>query len=165
MPNLIKNGELSVDNWQFFESDTFDDDTLANGFWVLPLDIFLAAFKQQKIDFQRFAVYLKSDDDVGQLAQFVNQLQLIALKFTAFTDGRSFSQARTLRDQLDYNGEIRAIGAFLQDQLFYLSRCGVNAFLLADRVNVESAVASLCDFSDNYQAACDEPQPLFRRRV
>ncbi|MGH8484565.1 MAG: DUF934 domain-containing protein, partial [Pseudomonas sp.] len=47
---------------------------------------------------------------------------------------------------------------------FYLKRCGFDAFALrADKDPVE-ALESLKDFSVTYQAATDEPQPLFRRR-
>ncbi|MNH12913.1 hypothetical protein D3C79_724670 [compost metagenome] len=52
----------------------------------------------------------------------------------------------------------------LRDQLFYMKRCGFDAFALrADKDPVE-ALQSLQDFSVTYQAATDEPQPLFRRR-
>ncbi|MOA67076.1 hypothetical protein D3C78_1940870 [compost metagenome] len=69
-----------------------------------------------------------------------------------------------LRDRYKFTGELRAIGDVLRDQLFYMKRCGFDAFALrADKDPVE-ALESLKDFSVTYQAATDEPQPLFRRR-
>ena len=52
----------------------------------------------------------------------------------------------------------------LHDQLFYMQRCGINAFALKDGKDIESALAGFKVFSERYQAAVDEPQPLFRRR-
>jgi uncharacterized protein (DUF934 family) len=54
----------------------------------------------------------------------------------------------------------------MRDQLCYLRRCGVNAFAFADaEANLEEAVKSLSDLQEYYQAAVDQPLPLFRRRA
>src|SRR3989442_4864938 len=44
-------------------------------------------------------------------------VQRIDLNFPKFTDGRAFSQARLLRKRLGFQGEIRATGDVLIDQL------------------------------------------------
>lgn len=166
MPKLIKNGELVANPWTPVDADTvISDETLKNGGCVLSLEQFIDAAQGGKIDSSKVAVALNSDDDIEVLAPYLKDLPLISLDFKAFADGRSFSQARSLRDHFDYEGEIRATGSFIQDQFFYLSRCGVNAFLVEDDANIESMIESLRDFSESYQAACDEPQPLFRRRA
>jgi len=59
---------------------------------------------------------------------------------------------------------LRAIGDVLRDQLFYLHRCGFDAFALRPDKDPYEALESLKDFSVTYQAATDEPLPLFRRR-
>jgi len=90
--------------------------------------------------------------------------QVIALNFPSFTDGRHYSSARLLRERYGYKGEIRAIGDVLRDQLFYMRRCGFDAFAIrADRDPVD-ALEGLKDFSVTYQAAADDERPLFRRR-
>ena len=53
---------------------------------------------------------------------------------------------------------------FIRDQLYFLKRCGFNAFQLTDETQLEGALCSLNEFSEHYQAASDEPEPLFRRR-
>ncbi len=164
MPKLIKNGEVVTNEWALLDADA-DVTNLAEGYWVLPLQQFLTHASQGEVNYAHVGVSLVSDDDITALEEHIHALQLIVLTFNAFADGRSFSQARLLRDQFDYAGELRAVGDFLQDQLFYLSRCGVDAFLINDEINLDSALNSLRDFSETYQAACDEPQPLFRRRV
>jgi uncharacterized protein (DUF934 family) len=82
-----------------------------------------------------------------------------------FTDGRHFSSARLLRERYAYTGEIRAIGDVARDQLFFMQRCGFDAYAIrADRCPVD-ALQSLTDFSVTYQAAYDQSLPLYRRRT
>jgi uncharacterized protein (DUF934 family) len=57
---------------------------------------------------------------------------------------------------------VRAIGQFIRDQLYYLSRCGFDAFAI-ETTEPEKAIASLNDFSDAYSAGIDQPLPWFRR--
>jgi uncharacterized protein (DUF934 family) len=65
---------------------------------------------------------------VEEIADDLEHFQVIALNFPAFTDGRHYSSARLLRDRYGYKGEMRAIGDVLRDQLFYMRRCGFDAF-------------------------------------
>jgi uncharacterized protein (DUF934 family) len=81
----------------------------------------------------------------------VDDLSLIELNFPVFTDGRLFSQAKLLRSRSGYQGEIRAIGNFMVDQVFYMSKVGINAFDL-DESSISVALHSLKDFSVSYQA-------------
>jgi uncharacterized protein (DUF934 family) len=53
----------------------------------------------------------------------------------------------------------------LQDQLFYMRRCGIDAYALRADKDIDQALAGLRVFSDTYQAAVDQPLPLFRRRA
>jgi hypothetical protein len=50
----------------------------------------------------------------------------------------------------------------LQDQLFYMRRCGIDAYALRADKDIEKALAGLSVFSETYQAAVDQPRPLFR---
>ncbi len=165
MPRLVKNGELLDNNWLVADPEGFDLSQLSEGSWLVSISLYEQACEQGFADFERLGVLVRSEDDVSRLKPWLKHIPVIALEFNAFADGRSFSHARVLRDQLDYAGEIRAMGGYMQDQLFYLSRCGVDAFVLPEDSNVESALISLKDFTEVYQAACDEPQPLFRRRA
>ena len=53
---------------------------------------------------------------------------LIALAFDKFADGRSFSYARLLRDRLGFQGELRATGDVLIDEIPLMLRCGFDLF-------------------------------------
>jgi uncharacterized protein (DUF934 family) len=108
-------------------------------------------------------VVLEADQPPSTIEPALSSLALVAIKFPVFSDGRGFSYARELRDR-GFTGEIRATGHIIRDQLYFLSRCGFNAFEFDDDVDLEQALASLDDFSDAYQADTGQTDPLFRRR-
>ena len=107
-------------------------------------------------------VLLRSNELPHQIAR-LEQAPLVAIEFPKFVDGRGYSSARLLRDRLGYKGELRAVGDVLHDQLFYMSRVGFDSFALKAGKDIEGALAAFNDFSVAYQAAADDPRPLFRR--
>ena len=111
------------------------------------------------------AINITADTDLNSLELDIKNTPLITIEFPVFMDGRAFSLARTLREHFDYTGELRAIGNFIPDQLHYLSRCGFNSFVLADDIEESVIKECLAAFSEHYQAAADDPQPLFRKRA
>ncbi len=64
-------------------------------------------------------------DDLGRLT-------VIALAFPKFSDGRSYSKARCLREQFGFRGELRAVGEVLLDQIPLMLRCGFDAFEISN---------------------------------
>ena len=72
-----------------------------------------------------------------------NRFGLIAVTFPSFSDGRAFSQARVLRSQYAFAGEIRATGNVLRDQLQLMERCGIDAFEMPDRAVTENWLAAV----------------------
>ena len=62
------------------------------------------------------------------LEPHLGRLALIALAFPKFSDGRSYSAARLLRERLGFKGELRAIGDVLADQIPLMRRCGIESF-------------------------------------
>jgi uncharacterized protein (DUF934 family) len=159
MPQLIKNNQVIDDTWILF-SDT--DSDVPNGQWIVSLAIWNAQ-KAQLQDRNNIGLWLNSDEDPSLIDINVNHFPVIAINFPNFTDGRGFSYARELREK-GFNGELRAIGSFIRDQLYYLKRCGFDSFAL-EGTDLQAAVKSLQDFSESYQAAIDQTLPLFRRRA
>ena len=97
----------------------------------------------------RMGVWVTSDSDtevLTQVPEFLLQQELIVIHVPAFTDGRGFSFAQTLR-QLGYNGEIRMAGKFGRDQIAYLLRAGADSFV----VN-EHDMQSISDISQAFNA-------------
>ena len=46
-----------------------------------------------------------------------------------------------------------------------MKRCGFDAYAVREDKDITRALAGLRVFSETYQAAADQPQPLFRRRA
>lgn len=159
MPNIIKNNGVVQDDWQVWR----DTESLPDqGKVIVPL----ALWQAEKAKLQALGdvgVFLASDESPKLLGDDIALLPLIAVDFPKFADGRGFSYGRELREQHGFKGELRAIGDFMRDQLFFLKRCGFDAFAL-ENTELEDAIASLADFDEVYQASIDQPTPLFRRR-
>ncbi len=93
------------------------------------------------------AVLLAPTDDVELLAPHLARLRLIVIEFPKLGEGRGFSQARVLRARYRYDGELRARGVIKRDQLFFLARCGFDAFELDPSEDPEAALAAFTSFS------------------
>ena len=59
------------------------------------------------------------------------RLSLITLAFPKFSDGRSYSKARLLRERLGFAGELRATGEVLLDQVPLMQRAGFDTLDIA----------------------------------
>ena len=159
MPEIIKDGAVVDDSWQLIREL---DAALPEGKVIVPLETWQAQADSLGSR-EAVGVWLASDQPPAVIAADLDKLALVAIDFPKFADGRGFSYARTLREQLGFKGEIRAVGDFMRDQLSYLSRCGVDSFALQSD-DLEAALNSLEDFSEVYQSSQDQPLPLFRRR-
>jgi phosphoadenosine phosphosulfate reductase len=164
MPQLIKDRAVIDDRWTLLRQAT----TLADVPEGVPVIVPLALWRERRAALHargEVGVWLAPTDDPVALVADVVVLPLIAVDFPKFTDGRGYSIARLLRDRYGYQGELRAIGDVLRDQLFALSECGFDAFALrADRDPTE-ALASFGDFASAYATTSRTPQPWFRRRA
>ena len=85
------------------------------------------------------AVRLEPDDDARALIPHLDRLALIEIAFPKFRDGRGYSQAAWLRHHLGWQGELRAVGDVLIDQLRAMARVGFDSFAL--RADQDSAAA------------------------
>lgn len=118
------------------------------------------AFKGQS---NASAVLLESGEDARDLLPVLDQLRLVVVHFPAFTDGRGYSAARILREA-GYEGELRATGDVLVDQIRYMRRCGFDSFA-PDVPLDEAAVERALGFYDHvYQPAADQQIPVWTLR-
>ncbi|CAM3643471.1 DUF934 domain-containing protein [Parendozoicomonas haliclonae] len=106
---------------------------------------------------------LETDTELEAITA-TDSVDVIAIRFEAFTDGRGFSLARMLREQRNFQGTLRAMGDFLPDQMHYLARCGFDSFVLPEGTHPETATACLNAFTEAYQTSVERPEPLFRRQ-
>ncbi|WP_333878569.1 DUF934 domain-containing protein [Methylobacter sp.] len=144
---IIKDKQIINDNWSYVA----DDAELKNG----DISVSLARWKKDKQQLLqsngKVGVRIGPADAVEDISADLKDIQLIELDFPAFADGRIFSHAWLLRGRYNYQGEIRATGHFMPDQVFYLSRVGVNAFSLEKTEDLPVALSTLNDFTVNYQ--------------
>lgn len=110
-------------------------------------------------------VWLASDERPEPLKEDLAKFAVVAVDFPKFTDGRGYSIAYNLRTRLGWNGELRAIGDVLRDQLFSMQRVGFDAFAVRADRDIHDALKGLSDFSETYQASVDQKVPLFRRHA
>mgnify|MGYP000906945958 FL=1 len=167
MPRIIRKQEIVEDSWQVFSlaaGDSAETVALPAGPVLLPLAVWLARRDEVLQRDEPPGVWLDSDEGPEALAEDCARFAVIGINFPRFTDGRGYSSARLLRERYHYTGEIRAIGDVLHDQLFLMRRCGIDAYAVRADKDIEQALAGLRAFSENYQAAADQPLPLFRRR-
>ena len=160
MRRILRRREIVADDWFHFGEDAADGAAL-----IVPL----AELRKDPGRWWqwsgRLGVRLTPVDRVEELADELPRLDLVAVEFPTPVDGRGYSTGRLLRDRYGYRGELRAIGEVLRDQLYYLSRCGFDAFALRPDQDAGQALAALDDFSEAYQASVERPHPLFRRRL
>ena len=83
------------------------------------------------------------DETVAGYAKYVD---LIAIAFPKFGDGRGYTAARLLRERHGFDGTLRAIGEVLVDQLLFLKRCGFDEFDIASGVKLDSALQAFGRF-------------------
>jgi uncharacterized protein (DUF934 family) len=168
MARLIKNAKLANDSWQWLELVAGGALPLIpeQGDVLVPLALWQAgAAALLARGAGRVGIWLAPDEDPAQIADSLDALDLIAVHFPQFTDGRGYSTARLLRERYGWKGELRAIGDVQRDQLFYLARCGFNAFELNEGIDLQAALSAFNDFSEAYQTSVERPLPLFRRRA
>lgn len=166
MPTLIKEGVVAPDEWTLLKEATGPEilQVVPGKNFIVPL-AFWQDYQAEMQDYSgRFALWLDSHENVNDIGPGLHDLPLVALNFPVFSDGRSYTNARELREKLNYSGEVRAIGDVLRDQLFYMARCGFNAFQLRYDQDVEACLSAFNDFHTGYQASVSDPLPLFRRR-
>ncbi|MDX2288501.1 MAG: phosphoadenylyl-sulfate reductase [Hyphomicrobiaceae bacterium] len=96
------------------------------------------------------------------LAQAAAVAGVITVRFPKFSDGRGFTQARLLRIEHAYTGEIRAVGPLLPDQALHLLRAGFDSVTLGEGANITHWQQALARFRGAYQPAVRNPLELRR---
>lgn len=109
------------------------------------------------------AVLLTATDEAEALAEHLAPLRWIVIDFAKIGEGRGYSQARLLRQRYHYAHELRARGAIKRDQLFFLARCGFDAFELDPAEDLIAALGALGTFSVAYQGGSDTLVQVRRR--
>jgi len=151
--HIIKDQQIVDDHWQHVDETAelpSGKITVTYGRWQNERDTLIARGD--------IGLRLQATDTAEAIADDLKYFELIAIEFTKFNDGRGFTQARLLRERFHYEGEIRAVGTFLRDQLYYMKRCGFNAFEFANDLNLTEALKAF----DAYDVI-SQPDALVRK--
>ena len=158
---LIKEGHLTDDNW----TPVADDEEI--GADIDPI-VSLERWQNERDSLsgrnRPIGLRLRSEQSPAAVADDVERFDVIALDFPKFTDGRSYSHARLLRERYGFNGELRATGNVLRDQFLFLLRCGFDTLEVADARLADAWHEATSEIAHAYQRATDPRQPIWARR-
>jgi len=128
MTRLYKAGAFVADTWVSLDDRT----TLPiDGRAIVPLARWRAELAELISAGLPIGVAVGPGEAVDPRTDNIDRLGVIAIAFAKFTDGRGYSQARMLREQAGYKGELRATGEILLDQVPLLERCGFDALAVS----------------------------------
>ena len=158
---LIKQGDVTENHY----TAVADDAPLPE---AAPVLVSLARFQNEREALiarnAPLGLILKSSESPVVLGDDVHRFSLIAIEFPTFKDGRGFSYARRLRDQMGFDGELRAFGHLLPDQAQFLTRVGFDTVDVKEDANLQSWTRGFREFSVFYQTAADRFTPVFHLR-
>jgi uncharacterized protein (DUF934 family) len=158
---LLKNGSIVNDPF----IDVSGEDTLpASGSLLVSIEQWRVHKDELAARPDACGVVLRSDEKPENIADSLDQLAVIALDFPAFGDGRAYSYARLLRDQYGYEGELRAVGDVLLEQLHFMHRVGFNAFQIKSDHAIKDWEIAAADVSVWYQPTCDGRTTVLQKR-
>jgi uncharacterized protein (DUF934 family) len=157
MRQLIKQREIVADTWKYA-----DEDAQAAAV-IVPLTRFQLERDQWLASQTKLGVRLTPVDSVDALKDDLMRISLVALEFGGIGEGRPYTQAQLLRRRYNFQGEIRAVGKIQRDQVFYMARCGFDAFEFPEGTDLNIALNAFNDFTVAYQPSTDRGVELKKR--
>ncbi len=150
---VIRDGRVVADDpWIAVGEDALLPDGEA---LLVPYEIWARRRDELRRRNGRVGVRLASDQPPHLIAGDLDRIDLIALEFPTFRDGRAYSHARLLRERYRYTGELRAVGQVLRDQFLFMHRCGFDSYEVADQKAAAAWEEALAEISVAYQPAGD----------
>ena len=128
---LWKNGRFVEDPWRVVpDSEEIGPDEAA----IISLERWRAERPALSARNAPLGLLIAPGVDWSDIAPDLGRFPVVAVTIPKYGDGRAFSIARLLRQRDFYAGEIRAIGAFIVDQMPLMRRVGIDAFQVEDEV-------------------------------
>ncbi len=132
---LIKDGRQIADKWTKLDDEA---EVPAGASIIVSLDRWQNE-KEALIGLGvELGVLLESNESPELIEDDLSQLSLIALNFPAFGDGRAYSYARILKERYGFEGEVRAVGDVLYDQIQLMQRCGFDTLEIDSEATLRS---------------------------
>lgn len=159
---LVKGGQVVADRFV----RVLDDAPIpADGPVLVPAARFLADADELVARNAETGVIWPNSRDIDELAPYLDKLAVVTLEFPTFKDGRSYSQARILREQYGYRGELRATGQVLRDQFVFMLRAGFDSLEVKKEADAEVFAAVIKRYSVFYQPTGDGRITAFHKRL
>lgn len=159
MFKLIKNGQVVTDEWKTLtlaEGDTPQSVKLPVGPVLVPLSVWKA--RRAELIHREYehgwplGVWLAAEEGPEAIGRDIDDFTVVAVEFDKFTDGKSYSTARLLRERYGYRGELRAIGDVPRDKLTYQHQVGFDAFAVRTNQKAGAVLSGLFGFNAANQA-------------
>ncbi|MBM4267728.1 MAG: DUF934 domain-containing protein [Deltaproteobacteria bacterium] len=150
---IIRNRKIVEDGWIHVADDAevpADGDVIVS--WKRWRESREALLARSGSGSARLGVRLPNTLDPHEVQADLPHFALIAVEFPKYRDGRGLSIARMVRRE-GFRGELRAVGNVLRDQLFYMERCGFDAFEVDKSKSIENALEAFSELSVTYQDA------------
>jgi phosphoadenosine phosphosulfate reductase len=132
---LWKNRTRVADNWQIVPDD---QPVLADVPVVLSLKRWRESREALAARNAPIGLQIDPGSDWRDIVADLPRFPVIVVTIPKYADGRAFSIARLLRERDGYTGEIRAVGAYIIDQVPLMMRVGIDAFLTSDPVLIRA---------------------------
>ena len=157
--DIILYGQVVHDETEYLADDTAPSRESTAAFvvscerWLREKDLLLAHHRP-------VGVRLTGTCNARQLGDSLQQLSLVVIDFPKFGDGRGYSHARILREQLRFTGELRARGDVLRLPEAVFDPVRVEP---TTHSQLQGIIEAFTDFSVTYQGAADVDAPAWRR--
>ncbi len=136
--NLFRDGAFIADPFRAWAEG---DDPASVRYTHVPVKEFVANREAFLSNPHPLGLLVSPGDEVEDVASDLERFASVAIRFPSFTDGRGYSSARLVAERYKYQGELRAVGDVLMDQIPLMRRCGITAFVVthpATRAALES---------------------------
>jgi uncharacterized protein (DUF934 family) len=130
---VFKGGGFVADGWRYLAAG---ESVPPSGMVIVNLtqwQEFSAAARNADIP---LGLYVEPGQDINCILPYLRRFTLVVISFPKFSDGRGYSLARKFRSHHQFNGELRASGDILFDQLQLLARCGFDSFDITNAATI-----------------------------
>lgn len=138
-PALWRNGRFEEDGWTVVAEGM----AVPEGPAILPLVRLMAEAEMLACRNSPLGVAVEPNEAMSELATILDRVALVSLPFHKFSDGRSMSFARLLRERHGFRGEVRATGDVLIDQMPLMARCGFDAYLVRSPITTKQLASGM----------------------
>lgn len=137
--------EVVEGQWLVVEDEHAAPDSAEGKGAAITLARYLREPEAWKPNDQSWTVVIAPDDELLDLPAAVLDRSEILIAFPAFTDGRGYSHAATLKQRHGFAGTLVAIGDVRRDQLEFMRETGFTAYQITGNDSVDDMIKSLVE--------------------